>query len=434
MARARSNGGAYAWALVVFGCGFVVSLLVAIIFYTKIKQAEDSKVTAERELATYVQGDDSVDLQPWLDGNAGGDSAFRLMMDEIVRLRSDLDFKSNQIDTLNGQMASVNTQVAREKETIAERELELQRQEAQAAAALEQALDRARQLEASLATVTQERADLQEAVTAGLAGANASAQRQIAQLNATITGLDTQFAEANRRIDDLIDENRYLASIKNEIIIQDVTAPDGEVLSVFSNGRQLFINRGRSQGVMIGMTFEVFDANEVIRLSEVGAPRGKATVEVFDLQDDSATCRVVRTSRGAQIVASDVIANIVYDPNKVFTFYAYGDFDIEFDGGTNDIGRIRNMVSQWGGLLAELQTDENDLPILSPQIDFLVLGQQPEFPEEPEDRLDPEVVAAWQAKVRQFETYTALLDDAKRLQIPVLNQNRFLDLVGYYVR
>ncbi|XAL99395.1 hypothetical protein OT109_17665 [Phycisphaeraceae bacterium D3-23] len=435
MARARSNGGAYAWALVVFGCGFVVALLVAIIFYTKIEQANNAKETAEQRLGTYVNLSQDTDaLAPWVgDESRGNQSAFRLMQNEILRYREDVQAWEAQIALLKRQNSEADATLARNLETIAAREDALQRQQVEAQAVLEEAQTQARGIEAQLRSLTEERDALEQTVREAMQNADASSRTQIAALNDEIAALEN---EANDNDSTIRAQAQYIADlekIKNELIFPDVTTADGEILSVFNSGGQLFINRGRKQGVLLGLTFEVFDANEVIQLSEIGAPRGKATIEVYDLQDDTATCRVVRRSRGAQIVEGDVIANIVYDPNKVFTFYVFGDFDIEYNGGPNDIGRIQNLVTEWGGLLAELEIDEDELPVLSPQIDFLILGQTPIFPDET-DSLDPEDIRVWQAQVREYEAYQALLDDAKRMRIPVLNQNRFIDLVGYYER
>ena len=435
MARARSNGGAYARALVLFGCGFVVSLLVAIIFYTKIEQANDAQAKAEATLRTYVnEGQDTQELQPWL-ANSGPNSAFRTMKNEIVQLNDNIEFKDAQITQLQSAVSEANTSIEREKATIAAREQELIRQQANAEAAMQQAQDRARALEADVASISQERNELSQTLTATMTDANASAQRQIDELNAKLLVANNELGDAEEQYAQLAEDYRRLEAIRDVIVVPDVTTADGEVLSVFNNGGQMFIDRGRKQGVMLGLTFEIFDANEVIRLSNAGNARGKATIEVYELRDDTAACRVVRRSRGAQVIAGDVIANIVYDPTKEFTFYAFGNFDIENDGGPSDINRIENLVTEWGGLLAELQMDEDGLPILSPEIDFLILGKQPNFPDELDpDELDPEVIREWQVKVREFETYQSLLGDAKTLRIPILNQNRFLDLVGYYVR
>ncbi|MFI4859162.1 MAG: hypothetical protein ACIAXF_00630 [Phycisphaerales bacterium JB063] len=409
--------------------------MVAIILYTKIEQADTARETAEQRLSTYVNLSQDTDaLAPWVTAeDRGNRSAFRMMQEDILQHRDNVADWQAQIDRLKQESAEAQATITRDRATLAAREEEIQRKQVEAQAVLEEAQTQARNIEAQLQAVMAERDELEQTVRETMQDADASAQRQIEALNDEIAELENEVNLNNNTIRAQADTIRTLEELKNELIFPDVTAPDGEILSVFSSGGQLFINRGRKQGVMLGLTFEVFAANEVIQLSEIGAPRGKATIEVYDLQDDTATCRVVRRSRGAQIVEGDVIANIVYDPNKVFTFYAFGEFDIEYNGGPNDIGRIQNLVTEWGGLLAELELDEDELPVLSPQIDFLILGQTPIFPDEP-DGLDPEEIRVWQAQVRAYEAYQALLDDAKRMRIPVLNQNRFIDLVGYYER
>lgn len=440
MARARSNGGAYAWALVVLGCGFVVTLLVAIIFYTKIKQAEQDAVEAESELAAYVNlGQDGPALANWVerdDPDTRGMSAFRVMAEELAHKEDVIAARDIELATRQAAQAEAEATIARERETIAAREAELARQKAQADGTMQELQDRARQIEQQLASVSAERDQIQQTLQSTMRDANASAQTQIDALNDQLEDLEAEYSGVLANAKEQADYIAYLEDqLRDDIDVPQVARADGEILSVFNNGRQLFINRGRRQGIMLGMTFEVFDASDVIRLSDQGGLRGKATIEVYDIQDDTATCRVVRSTRGGQVTAADAIVNLVYDPNKVFTFFVYGDFDIEFDGGENDISRIKGLVTEWGAELAELRLDEEGLPMLSPSIDFIVLGRQPEFPEEPGDEnFDPEVIQAWQAKVREYEIYQAVLDDAKLLRIPVLNQNRFIDLVGYYER
>ena len=71
---------------------------------------------------------------------------------------------------------------------------------------------------------------------------------------------------------------------------------------------------------------------------------------------------------------------------------------------------------------------------LSPETDFLVLGQEPPLPEEPRDKTDPVTIENYNKAKSKYETYQNLMVQAKKLSIPVLNQNRFLTMVGYYQR
>jgi hypothetical protein len=50
----------------------------------------------------------------------------------------------------------------------------------------------------------------------------------------------------------------------------------------------------------------------------------------------------------------------------------------------------------------------------------------------PEDREDPQEQARLQKATAELEAYLNVQREATDLRIPVLNQNRFLYLVGYY--
>src|SRR5690606_23185485 len=111
------------------------------------------------------------------------------------------------------------------------------------------------------------------------------------------------------------------------------------------------------------------------------------------------------------------------------------DFDVDNTGRTSmsDRRRIETMILQWGGKLS--QASEEDNRELSYDVDYLVLGEEPELPTPlPPGTFDPEIIEAHRAKQRRWERYNQLVKEARELQIPVLNQNRFLLLVGYYQR
>jgi hypothetical protein len=65
--------------------------------------------------------------------------------------------------------------------------------------------------------------------------------------------------------------------------------------------------------------------------------------------------------------------------------------------------------------------------------DFVILGQEPVIPqfsrEELQDPFNAKKLADAQAAA---DAYNRVRDTAKELHIPILNQNRFLYLIGYY--
>ena len=66
--------------------------------------------------------------------------------------------------------------------------------------------------------------------------------------------------------------------------------------------------------------------------------------------------------------------------------------------------------------------------------DYLVLGAEPSFPNKPDDELDLVLMREYRVGLENFQAYQDLLGTAQGLGIPVLNQSRFLDLVGYFER
>ena len=150
------------------------------------------------------------------------------------------------------------------------------------------------------------------------------------------------------------------------------------------------------------MTFEVFDNDGGVIVDETGNLRGKATIEVIRMSEQSSLARVVRLERRRSVDEGDLIANVIYDPNISYRFHVFGEFDIDNTGQvtTTDRRRVETMVTQWGGQLART---------LGYNTDFLVLGQAPSAPRPlPEHVIDPMVIERHEALKRKFETYQNL--------------------------
>jgi hypothetical protein len=118
---------------------------------------------------------------------------------------------------------------------------------------------------------------------------------------------------------------------------------------------------------------------------------------------------------------------VVYSPYSTFNFHVHGRFDVDKTGQAteDDRQRIERMITRWGGRLMEELTYE---------VDFLVLGQSPPPPMVLPDTIDP-VEITRQIRLRaEYERHEQLLERAREMSIPVLNQNRFLTLVGFFER
>jgi hypothetical protein len=83
------------------------------------------------------------------------------------------------------------------------------------------------------------------------------------------------------------------------------------------------------------------------------------------------------------------------------------------------------MVNRWGGKLTENMGFD---------VDYLVLGIEPELPAPLKDIIDPVEIERHRELTELFNNYQRLVGQAQALRIPILNQNRFLALVGYHER
>ncbi len=250
-------------------------------------------------------------------------------------------------------------------------------------------------------------------------------ETEIRNLNATIAQKDVRLRELVAALRELMPESP-----------DPTLEPDGKIIGVTTEGRTVYIDLGSQDNVILGMNFEVFDAAtgpqlEEVRPGEIATrqKRGKATAEVIRIDENTATCRVIRQERGQRLSAGDVVSNLAYDKKRVYKFFIYGDFDLDFDEQTDpgDFDLIVSMVRQWGGKVYE----GDEMPL---DTDFLVLGREPELPAAGGDTFDPQVLGDIERKRAAWEKYQRIGAQASELSVPVLNQNRFMTLMGYFRR
>lgn len=225
----------------------------------------------------------------------------------------------------------------------------------------------------------------------------------------------------------LADELEKLRSERNRDIFRgddERTLVDGEIIGVDPNGDNVYINRGRNDKVVLGLSFSVYaDAAELRPDASGNLARGKADLEVIKVDESSSTCRIVRSTRGLPVVRGDLIVNPIYDPKKVYKFLVYGNFDSNGDGRADELERhdIGALIEQWGGATVDQLVDG---------IDFLVLGERPVVPPPPKAS-DPIYVQEAYIRIVGFaREYDRLFEQATATSIPVLNQNRLYTLIG----
>jgi hypothetical protein len=361
-------------------------------------------------------------------------------MASAQELMNGLTENGQPVTTLTGAMKALNAKVAAAEAGLkkATDDLAAERTKSklaadQAAAAAKAAQDAVlasaaaqKKAEDQLAAITQTKdKDLQSLGESNATSTN-TFNEQLRRANEQVGQLQNQLAAKEA-------ENKQLQQKLGQIRVptqQVARQADGNIISTPGNDI-VFINLGQGDQITPGMTFEVYD-----RISGVPAPgtderddpqpKGKAAIEIIRVQQGSSEARVVR--KGAQpITEGDLIANLVYDKNTRYNFVVHGNFDLDRNGvpTPNDAEVVKRLVTQWGG---QVQSD------LSVNTDFLVLGAEPKQPEYSEADVanDPLLAARRQQAEQELNDYLALREKAIQYNIPILNQNRFLYLTGYY--
>lgn len=245
--------------------------------------------------------------------------------------------------------------------------------------------------------------------------------------------LQAQQQELNAQIKRLQDQIQALQARLRQLrqpVDQVVKQADATIMRTASDNI-VYINLGAGDQVTPGMSFEVFDRLEGIPTpgdptNNDNLPKGKASIEIVRVSPGSSECRIVRSTPGTTVVDGDLCVNLVYDKAVKYNFVVYGNFDLDRNGqpSPTDADVIRRLITSWGGAVMDK---------LNVNTDFLVVGKLPEIPNYTQEELDrPEIQFDLERKKKELADYEELVARAVELNIPILNQNRFLYFVGYY--
>lgn len=336
------------------------------------------------------------------------------LVDAVKSDQSQISDLTQQLSTAKDNLASTSKAIAAAN---ASRDQNLEQVHAQSAAELQK-------VNSQFAQNKQVIQQLQQDQASAAKTAQAAAQK-------------TQVAMAGheREIKTLTEANGSLrAKLGNHR--PDVTNPtiqqaDGKIVRVPGSG-VCYINLGQGDQVSPGMTFEVYSAAKGIPplpssdINNDTLPVGEASIEITHVDATSSECRIVKTAPGVIISEGDLIANLVYDPNVQYNFFVYGEFDLANNNRPNtaDAAVIKRLITQWGGKVGSKENVNTD---------FVVIGTEPALPNFTREELDQPLNADKLAKAQAaLDKYQAVVQTARDLHIPILNQNRFLYYVGYY--
>jgi len=147
---------------------------------------------------------------------------------------------------------------------------------------------------------------------------------------------------------------------------------------------------------------------------------------VINVGQNSSSCRIIRMATGQTLTQGDVCANLVYDRNTKLKFYVYGKFDMDNNGVATDAEAevIKNLITRWGGQIVDkLGTD----------VDFVVMGKEPQMPTYSAEELQQPIPAAKAAEAKAaIDAYDKVRNEAVGLHLPLMNQTSFLYYTGYF--
>ncbi len=347
----------------------------------------------------------------------------QLQADSLVKvidtLSTDLVAKKKQLESTEAARTTLNKKLAGLEENLAAK---IKKQEED----LIQARANVTSTESGVSAYRAEKDKQLEALQAQADTAAKLAQDDMNKLQAQAQELQTQI----KRQESVINGLQIRLGGLRQPVDQVVTQADGKILRTAGDGI-VYIDLGSGDQVTTGMSFEIFDRLEGIPKpgdpsTNTNLPKGKASIEIIKVTPGSSEARIIRQTPGTTVVENDLLVNLVYDKYTKYNFIVYGNFDLDRNNQATaqDADVLKRLITSWGGAV----TDK-----LNVDTDFIVMGKVPVIPEYTAEELDrPEVRFELERKQQELNAYDETLAKAQALNIPILNQNRFLYFVGYY--
>lgn len=452
MARVVQRRTSPPYLLILFVFTTVIALVLAVVFWNSADSERKARQEAERNAAALAKSHElnNVTVAPMLEAaKTRGPSVVQQFQGVISGLVTQIQGTETTADAalaaaqgiradLKSDLGLVGLLKSKEDAlTDALKRLAAVTGERDAALATVSAKDKAlndvrTELEAQIAELTKQHTAKQAEFTKLSEDYNASIEatkqdfaRRIDEKNAELARKDQEVQKA--RQDMMMLENQLsilrqkIKELQPQLPIEPLLArADGEIVTTQLDYGVVYINIGSKDRVTVGLPFSVYSPRE-------GIPQdgqGKAAIRVISVQDNVSACRVVSSSKENPILPGDLVANVAFDTSRTYTFVVTGDFDLDGDGKVDDQGnaRIKDMILSYGGRIADA---------VGPNTDFVVMGVEPTPPPRPAADAPPSTLALYRDKLAEADAYAKTKADAAALQIPLLNTNRFLALVGY---
>ncbi len=467
-ARRRKQSNAMLYTLITFVGLFIVATTIAVIYYVDAEDKKTRLADMQNQIDDLADNSERNALGTIVGTKASRKSWLGTMVEHLDRTTSLIVGGVPETTSAEAKMNDVNTKVGRVLQSaqehidiaepnttglvqiISDLTAELQNTK-NAQLATQKDLDDQRAKFESAAKAYSEREQiiqdeknkLQQQVNTIRADYNDLQARLEQSTEEQINILRRQLEEANanlRTLNDTLLKTQAELKMSEGIMkraqqeVMDIKPPpdhevlahiaDGKIILIDNQAKVVHLNIGSNQRVYRGLTFTVYDRSGAIPKDG----KGKAEIEVYDVAETYSAARIIRSEPTKPILDGDIVANLIWNSDKINEFVIAGDFDLDNDGNFdfNAIGRIRLLIEKWGGRVADT---------ISIDTDFLLLGRQPQVPtQQPtfeELELDPGAMQRYEALLQRLNHYNQLQSQAQALWIPIFRYERFLYFIGY---
>ena len=439
MARVVQRRGGPPYLLVVFVFVALIATTLAVIFYIGKEDAAQKGAleTKARKRAELDAGTYKNTIAPKLIEKMTGAKEAMVLKDVLEEVERDLDLEhSKGAGNLGEAVRSLNQKVTDNLTRIKQ----LQDSENSLIASLKAQEQAVRDLKAKYDTDTKQVTGERDADRRDFANKLRAKDDQLNRTTAAHTkklaGRDQQITAQAQELDrlkrelqvkdvqsdelkEIIREQKGTAGDPGIIVMRKA---DGKVVKVLPEEKICYISLGEKDNVKAGVPFAVYSPKEGIP----GTGRGVAKIMVINVGQISSECRITEWDKDHPISEGYLVANLVFNITRTYSFVVQGEFDLYSEGRADpEAGRkIRKFIEGFGGKV------EDKVGVTT---DFVIMGAEPLTPPKPaEDQ--PAAWAAYNTLLKKVRDYQSVKTAAESLRIPVLNTNRFLAFTGYVPR
>jgi hypothetical protein len=446
MASPESQGKTI--ALVITIVLFVAASGTAFYFFDKVKGAEEAQLAATRkasETDTNLKKVESsyADLRRMVTGQPGSTAEHEKTITDInqvlvneakdpVRKKKDLAQRQPAFSNLvEGLKTTYGYLKAADQETLA----------------IEENLAKQTNQLAGVSKVYQSKVDTADEATSKKA---AEVKEQQENFNKTLEERGSAVDAAQLRFQKLSAEHGQLKrnteaqieDLRNEITKmtllmerarqrqirgQDVrfNLEDGEIVQLQGGGSEAYINVGRADGAIEGLTFGIYGIDRAGFVQNLP----KANLEIIRvLADKRSLARVLDYQIVDPVVPGDKIFNPIWDQGRKTGVALLGIVDMDGDG-TTDNDEFKRLVERWGGKI-DAEVDLKTYKVvgrITTETDWLVEGKIPE----PADAGEVEAGDTQNIRNAILAGTTKMRKDAQVNGVRPVNVHNFLAYMGH---